>query len=144
MLIAISGAGEVAILLSLLVIPAGIIALALALMRRRSVYQAWPTMSHIDLTSEGGEPLACGFAMRAPGAYRVVYPLGTCRISPSAITVALNRRGWAFGADESAVHAESGRFGARLVLSSATATIEVWPLNSALRSRLAMAGWRLD
>jgi hypothetical protein len=138
---AIEGPAEVALLVSLLVIPGGMILTAVAVVRRRSAFQAWPTIQTIEPTPGEAEPIACGFSMRSPGSYRALYPLGVCRVSPTQITVAVNKRGWSFNSDQAEVAAQPGLFGPRLMLSSDGATLTVWPLGRRLRSALSSAGW---
>lgn len=144
MSLALSRPAELLLLLLLLAIPGGILALVVALVRRRSVYQAWPTMERIHADHEDGDPIACGFVMRAPGAYRVLYPLGVCRVSPNRLTVAVNRRGWSLPRDESRVIVEAGRLGSRLVVASGEVVIGIWPMGKALQSRLTATGWPIE
>lgn len=144
MSLALSRPAELLVVLLLLVIPGGIIALVVARVRRRSVYQAWPTMEQIHTDDEDGDAIACGFVMRAPGAYRVLYPLGVCRVSPKRLTVSVNSRGWSLRRDESRVIVESGRLGSRLVVASGEVVIGIWPMGKALQSRMTATGWPIE
>lgn len=132
---------ELLVLLSLLVIPVGIVGITVAVVRRRSVYQAWPTMGSVEVEPGDGAPIACGLRMRSPGSYLVLYPLAVCRVSPRRITLTLNKRGWSFDREVASACFGSRGFRSYMRLTSDGVVLDVWPLTNGLKARAAETGW---
>lgn len=137
-----AGPAELLVLVSLLVIPIGIVGITVAVVRGRSVYQARPTMSVIETEPDDGAPIACGVRVRSPGSYLVVYPLAGCRVSPRRVTVALNKRGWSFDRQLASVSFGSSGLGSYMRLTMDDLVLDVWPATRDLRSRMVESGWQ--